>query len=178
MEQSLTLGRLVRRLLGCAAIGACVLIFAKPLILLALALTVLASIGFLIWLPVHLVVGNRLDSWQSVCVHGRRWLQPAGQTCRSAAETVQTFLDRATPVVSGFLLEAVSGAVVAVVLGLAAGGQGSVVAGAALSGALAGGLLALTRGWQAYQSRDAETEMQRHQGANRSSSQTPFSLSR
>jgi hypothetical protein len=181
MDTPLNLSRIVRRVLGCTAAGAGVVLFAKPLICLALVVGFFATVGFLLWLPVQAAVVGPQRTWQSVYGRGRRWFGPVGQKCRRASASMCAVMAWATPVVSNLLLEGVSGALVAVVLAMAAGvhepKKSPVMPLAALCGALAGGLLALTRSRRAAPAADVEPETIVDQGANRSSSQLPSSRS-
>src|ERR1700736_2009526 len=121
MDQSLSVGRFLRRFFCCTAAGAGVVIFAKPLILMAVVVGVFAGIGFLLWLPLRPVFAASVCPWQKAYGHGRRLLDPVGHKCRQTANIMRNLVERATPVVSSLLLEGVSGAVVALVLAVAAG---------------------------------------------------------
>jgi hypothetical protein len=152
MHPSVCHSRFWRRLIGCTATGAGVVLFAKPLLIVTAVIGILATVGFLFWLPIQTAVVGPQRTWQSMCGRGRRWFGPVGQTCRSAGAMARALLEWLTPLVSDVLLEGVSGALVAVVLILAVLGpeahQPSGVAlarAAVVSGALAGVLLALTR---------------------------------
>jgi hypothetical protein len=174
------MSRLVRRFLGCTVAGAGVVIFAKPLIWLSLVVGLFATIGFLLWLPLHAVVAGPHRTWQSVYGRGRRWFEPVGHKCRRTTATLRMLMERATPLVSNLLLEGLSGAVVAVVLVVAAGAahnprRSPVVPLAALCGALAGGLLALARRRREGRLADLEAAAPADHGASRSSSQPPSS---
>jgi hypothetical protein len=173
MDQSLGVGRFLRRFFCCTAAGAGVVIFAKPLVLLAVVVGIFAGIGFLLWLPLRPVFAAGRCPWQKAYGHGRRWLDPVGHKCRQTADIVRNLVERATPVVSGLLLEGVSGAVVALVLAVAAGANNKAIPAAALSGALAGGILALTRSRQETPQLEPETGLD--QGPSLSSTQPPSS---
>jgi hypothetical protein len=180
MDSSPTQNRFLRRFLGCTAGGAAVVIFAKPLIILTVVVGVFATIGFLLWMPLRAVMVGPQRSWQSVCGQGRRWLNPMGQKCRRATTTLRAAVQRATPLVSHVLLEGVSGAVVALMLTVAAEAhtakKSPVVLVAALSGAGAGSLLALAHRRRTGENTDTKAE--NDQGANLSSSQAPSSSNR
>jgi hypothetical protein len=175
MDQSLGVGRFLRRFFCCTAAGAGVVIFAKPLVLMAVVVGVCAAIGFLLWLPLRTVFAVGRNPWQKACGYGRRWLDPVRHKCRQTADIIRNLVERTTPVVSGLLLEGVSGAVVALVLAVAVGAHNKAIPAAALSGALAGALLALTRSRQESNSLQLQTEAGLDQGPSLSRTQPPSS---
>lgn len=177
MAPSLTVCRFARRFAGCAAAGAGVVIFAKPLIFLTVAATVFALIGFLMWLPIHTALVIRRSGWPRACSRGMRCLALVRQAWRGSTAAVASVLECATPLVGELLLEGLSGAALAVVLAVALVGPEAkaspLVSTGALTGLLAGFLLALTRRRRQAPVEEQETEI--YHGASLSSTQVPLS---
>jgi hypothetical protein len=134
METCISLSWVLRRVSGLALVGGALLVIGKVVTVL-LAIATVAGIGVLMWLPLHTALFGQSKVRRRECVHPFQKPLECGQ--RAAAkinDAVETWM----PIVRDTLLEIACGAIVGILVALAAetGRAGAVVG--ALLGVAAG----------------------------------------
>ncbi|MCI0458736.1 MAG: hypothetical protein L0Z62_17395 [Gemmataceae bacterium] len=145
MESKPTLAELARKVCAFALFGFLAITLAGPILAVLFTLLTFALIGFLLWLPLHALLRRREGGWREGVQHarcfGQRGLYALGGvwvgTLRVGRE-MQDALRGTASFVGAVLLEALSGALVGVLVAAACWPPHSLTAGVVVLGGLLG----------------------------------------
>jgi hypothetical protein len=152
MELSLSVSRVLRRLIFLAVGGAFVLLFAGPILAVLLTVAALAVVGFLVWLPLHTALFGLHGVWRALYDHARccrdRVRAPVKNIrnrCRATVGRVVAVVARCLTATRQAALEIFCGAAVGLLAALAIDSEEAGVVIGALLGIVAGAGVVLGR---------------------------------
>jgi len=152
MELCPGLARFLRRLTGLTVGGALVLLLAKPIVIFLMTVAACATVGFLVWLPLHIVLFGRHRVLRGAWERGRRWgnrletrLRAARSRCKGVKLKIGDAVEHYLHAVRDAVLEIACGSAVGILVAVAMDIGETQVAVGALLGAAAGAGVVLGR---------------------------------